>query len=340
MDQSAISQNDDGSDEEEDYIFGVDFSKFDVSEVRFDEGDEKLVNNDSNCVSKQQLSVSFHCAKLVQYQWTDRKHNIFDTNDRDIQKLFAWAEAQGANLAKITCCQDAFDGNGLCLKGGNIAAGSVVAVLPRSLRIGQNHACQKLGLKNSTPDLSALSLLLVDALMADDESEICHSKDNGLTLYAKCLPRHCHNAVFMTDDDLEYWGRLGQKYVTNIRKVQDQATSCMHYIQDCILPPDISRTVIIRNNHSLLLKWAIAMVQSRTHSFGSHKCRWLTPIFDFCNHSVDPNCRLEGDAQGNLILRATTSIQQGEEITIDYQVSDDAKLVATYGFSLLHRGPT
>ena len=62
----------------------------------------------------------------------------------------------------------------------------------------------------------------------------------------------------------------------------------------------------------------------------------LTPVFDFANHCPTPTCKLEGDAEGRLVLRAVRNIAIGEEVTIDYQVSDDAKLVATYGFSLIH----
>jgi SET domain len=156
------------------------------------------------------------------------------------------------------------------------------------------------------------------------------------------LPRRCHNAVFMMREEQEYWGQYGKDYSTNICKVQDQAKCCWQYIQDCILSPDdVSECLTGQNtnNNDSLIWWAISMVQSRTHSFGSHKCRWMTPIFDFCNHSTDPYCRLEGDSQGNLILRAVKAIAPGEEITIDYQVADDAKLVATYGFSSIHPGP-
>lgn len=342
-------QNDD-----EDFVLGVDFSKLEVSEVMFDDDvddhtKEKLENNEDDQNNGAALWQA-HCAKLVRYQWEDvecEDDSSLQSNatTSNMDRLFQWAQDKGANLENVECCQDAFGGNGLYYKQEkSISAGSMVATLPRSLRIGQNHACGRLGLPKSTPDLSALSLLLVDALMDDGEEPENHRllaiTDDNFSLYAKCLPRRCHNALSMSPDEQNYWGRHGKEYLTDIGKVQDQAQSCWQYIQDCLLPPHgVSSINAKQHSSELLLPWAISMVQSRTHSFGSHKSRWLTPILDLCNHSTAPNCRLEGDSQGNLLLRAIQNIHQGDEITIDYQVLDDAKLVATYGFSLIHPLP-
>ena len=82
------------------------------------------------------------------------------------------------------------------------------------------------------------------------------------------------------------------------------------------------------------------MVKSRSHGFGSHGGFWLTPVFDLLNHSVNPNAKLVATAEGQLVLQAIESISANEEITIDYQVYDDAKLLAIYGFSLAHPGDT
>lgn len=342
------SQRDDGDHdnllEDDNFVFGVDFSQVDAFRESFDDGDNDNddetettdENNDSGThssalASATDPSAAQRFAQLVQYRSKDR---ITSTHDSDIQQLFAWAEAHGAKLQNLECHPDAFGGNGLYMKLDGIATGSMVASLPRSLRIGQNQACRQLGLPQRTPDLSALSLLLVDALTRED----------ALSTYARCLPQDCHNATFMTQEDHTYWKGYGDDYLTNIRRVKDQAQCCFQYIQQCILGNNCDNTIMFNdtihddnnNRHDYLITWAIAMVQSRTHSFGSHKYRWMTPIFDFCNHSVTPNCKLEGDAQGNLILQATKWIQKGEEITIDYQVPDDAKLVATYGFSLIH----
>lgn len=62
----------------------------------------------------------------------------------------------------------------------------------------------------------------------------------------------------------------------------------------------------------------------------------MTPIFDLANYSPTSNSKLEGDAQGRLVLRAVKAIDANEELTIDYQVPEDSQLRATYGFSLLY----
>jgi hypothetical protein len=63
-------------------------------------------------------------------------------------------------------------------------------------------------------------------------------------------------------------------------------------------------------------------------------------ILDFYNHSSPPNCQLEEDSLGSLILRAVLPIKTGNKITIDYHVGDNAILVATHGFSFLHPVPS
>jgi hypothetical protein len=356
----STSWYDDFTDDENDFVFGLDFSKLDVSQVEFDETisngntDRNAGTNDvhddtfailKRTTEQQQQQQLF--IQLFQLKWTNiyQLNPVFDIkNDgtscnNNVHELFQRAEGMGAKLGILKCCCDAFGGRGLSLNLESIAAGSVVAILPRSLRIGQNYACRRLGLPSKTPDLTALSLLLVSSWCVDRQT-LQSSKDNNidqvLAMYVKCLPRLCQNAVFMTQAEQDYWGQSAKVYLKNIRNVQDQAHCSLQYIQDCLLSADVNTDSFLCAPMESVILWAISMVQSRTHSFGSHKSRWLTPIFDFCNHSTDPNCRLEGDSHGNLILRANKTIQNDNEITIDYQVSDDAKLVATYGFSLLY----
>jgi len=85
------------------------------------------------------------------------------------------------------------------------------------------------------------------------------------------------------------------------------------------------------------INWAISMVKSRSHAFGSKHGYWLTPVFDLLNHCPTPNAVIEGDDQGQLVLKAINEIDSKEEITIDYQIDNDSLLVANYGFSLAHK---
>jgi hypothetical protein len=317
MTEDASTEN---TSDDEELVFGVDFSKINVSAVDF------LDDNgiDTTGLSRSPFDAKDrHLLDLLSKPLGDIAPDGNDScNENGISELFQWATGLGANLDQIECRNDKFGGRGLYVKSECIFAGDFVATLPRSLRIGQKFACQKLGLPKGTADLSALSLMIVDA---SDRNEI----------FARCLPRHCCNAVFMTEKEHVYWARCGDEYTKAIVKIKEQAKSCVQYIQDCILGADPSSSTISEDS---AIWWAIAMAQSRTHGFGSNKSRWMTPIFDFCNHSTNPSCRLEGDAEGNLTLKANRTVQKGEEVTIDYQVPDDAKLVATYGFSLKYPG--
>ena len=318
MPQHSITDDDDSSEE---FVFGVDFSKLDVSSIEF--GDDNDVTETD--LQLHAAAARERCSELMVKRWNDVATNTKGCcEDSDVSELFRWAVAKGANLNRIECRKEEFGGRGLYVKDEATTIGDVVATLPRSLRIGQNHACQKLGLPKGTADLSALALMVVDALDKDE-------------VFARCLPRQCSNAVFMTLEQEAYWAHLGAEYAMAIGRIRDQATSCVNYIQDCVtIGSDQLGNAISKD---CIIWWAIAMVQSRTHGFGSSKNRWMTPVFDFCNHSPRPNCRLEGDSEGNLVLKAVLKIAKGEEITIDYQVPDDAKLVATYGFSLKHPWP-
>ena len=362
-------------------IFGIDFSKLDVSAI-VEEEDE---HNDGSIDGRYALQMlndvvptfdfTTRIDKLLQISKCDdfvlRLRSPL-AEDMDHERLFATASKLGAQLDGIQCQKDSYGGRFLVATRDSIESSSaamtsndVIAVLPRSLRIGQHMACQRLGLPTSTPDLSALSLFLLDLMFqvycndTKNEHSDCDIGDAFYYLYAKCLPRQSINAINMSKDDVQYWSNFGQEYETALRSAQSQGESCSQYIHDCLsststLSADKDDNALdgssslsqspplpdnALNTRDSALYWAISMVQSRTHGFATKRSRWLTPIFDFCNHSRTPNCVLEGDAYGRLVLKSTRSIKAGEEITIDYMVDDDAKLVATYGFSMLHHPP-
>jgi hypothetical protein len=303
-------------DSDDDFIFGVDLSKLDVSEIT-EEIDASSSCND-NATSDDAPKQSIRIDKII---LTTSLPTLEPAVDMNYDDLFEWATAEGARLEGLTCKGDTYGGTGL-VSTTSFREGDVVAILPRALRIGQTAACQRLGLPSITPDLSALSLFLLDLLISDNE-------DDNFYHYAACLPRRGSNALFMSDNEIQYYGTFGENYAKAIKAVCDQEISCYEYIRDVLASIDFEHNISG-------LKWAISMVQSRAHGFGTNCSRWLTPVFDIANHSPSPNCKLEGDAQGQLLLRAIRCISIGEEVTIDYQVSEDAKLVATYGFSLKH----
>lgn len=232
-------------------------------------------------------------------------------------ELFEWATSEGASLGGLTCQKDSFGGRGLFATR-DFLENETIAILPRSLRWGLTHACRILDwLPTSTPDLTALSLLVLK-LCQDDH------------VYARCLPRReqFSNAMLFSLEDEELWSRRGDEYAVAIRRVQAIRDGCMGYIQGVLLNDN-------NTGFNLTLPWAIAMVKSRSHAFGSRGGYWLTPVLDLLNHSLSPSATLKGGTDGQLLLKARQTIQEGSEITIDYQVEDDAMLVATYGFSLL-----
>jgi len=362
---------------DEEFVYGVDFSNLDTSLII----EEDLVPSDNDtsqvCDSNGNNNdddYRFRIGRMLEIAEGRKYTSIVAgdaVEDSDYEKVFEWAKSRGAILDGIRCREDAYGGRGLFADASSFLGGDVVAVLPRALRIGQETACRQLRLPSTTPDLSALSLLVLDMVLSTSslawKSEDDVDGNENFDVYAAILPKYGYNALFMKDEEIKEWSNHGNQYEIDIRLVRKQADSCIRYIQDylsmdpkrlevgsyvsneCCINEDISSN---KNNGSskddiLLplqtmkaqlptLRWAIQIVQSRTHGFGTGRSRWMTPIFDFANHSPNPNCKLEGDDSGGLIMRAVRPIKADEEITIDYQVPDDAKLVATYGFSILH----
>ncbi|CAJ1909863.1 unnamed protein product [Cylindrotheca closterium] len=309
-------------DSDDDFIFGVDLSNLDVSEI-VDEGISSFIHEEESSQSYQKPDYSSRITNLLS---TTTRFPVLETPVTQLQfdNLFSWATSIGAELDGIACVEDIYGGRGLAARQ-KFVVGDMLAILPRELRIGQTVACKHLGIPSDTPDLSALSMFLLD-LASSEESE------EKFLHYARCLPKFGSNGLFQSDEDDDHYDAFGEEYTEAIKAIRSQAKSCKDYIYEVL----IGESPLEDQAPTIPLLWAISMVQTRTHGFGSNRGRWLTPIFDFANHSPNPNSKLEGDSDGRLVLRALKAIDANEDITIDYQVPDDSKLRATYGFSLLH----
>ena len=318
-------------------MFGLDFSSVEVSNIKDEETNRKTLAQSPNTPKYDPSVVD----RLLLYQ-----DNLPSATKSDFEALFLWATKQGAQLDGICCKQDRFGGRGL-YSNQSVSAGGLLAILPRSLRIGQTEACHELGLPHDTPDLSALTMLV-----------LWYCKQNHP--YARCLPRGTEfsNGLLLSLEEEKSWTTLPD-YISAIRRVKSTGEGCRDYIFNCLSssPPEV--------DNLKTLYWAVSMVKSRSHAFGSKRGYWLTPVFDLVNHTPEPNAALEGDDQGRLVrackrffwsskhfkisathdfasmrslqvLKALKQIEEGDEVTIDYQVDDDSMLVANYGFSLKH----
>lgn len=300
----------------EEILFGLNFAAIGGGSCNFEDV------SDSGHTSIVPAADSLLCSVVRGLCGYHEGENSIAVTEADFTKLFEWASHQGAALEGMECRTDSYGGRGLFATQ-KFQMDGVIAMLPRSLRWGQSHACQLLALPKSTPDLTALTLLILHL-----------RRENHV--YARCLPRQEHftNAMLMSKDAEASWGRIGQSYVHAIRRVRSIAEGCQGYIRRVILEEDDDGA--LGAPFSPILLWAIAIVKSRTHAFGSKRGYWLTPVLDLVNHSQKPNAALIGGDQGQLLLQALRPIADGEEITIDYQVDDDSMLVANYGFSLIH----
>ena len=211
--------------------------------------------------------------------------------------MFEWATGLGAKLEKVEWGADEHGGSGLFVREDNvIRSGDVVLSLPRVLRVGKDRVVDGTGgiarvraLTHDVPSLSALALLLLSLLPlnslpngnadCDDGAE-----ESGWRLYARLLPSLAQvgNAVAMGNSEVAAWTlAYGQDYGDAIASEQRRARCCVEYIKD-----------VLGGGHGgddAALRWAIAMVVSRSHAFGSSTERWLTPVLDLANH------RPEGD---------------------------------------------
>lgn len=242
------------------------------------------------------------------------------TRDKDFDHLFDWAINQGTLINGICCQTDSHGGRGI-FSTRDLVQGEIIVVLPRALRWGQSHACKTMSLlPKSTPDLTALTLLLL---------YLCQEEH----IYTRCLPHGIpSNALLFSDQDVAFWDQVDGSYSEAIRRNRSLGEGCQGYIRHMLMHEKSPST----SAFSSTFVWAVAMVKSRSHAFGSSSGYWITPILDLLNHSPHPNANFSVGNEGQLLLQLSTSIPKGTEITMDYQAADDATLLASYGFSLVH----
>ena len=262
------------SQEGEELMFGLDFASLKVSDVKDEDTFEGFVSKTGR--------ESEYDPSLVECLLT-LQHDLPPATEADFFELFAWATEHGARLDKIFCQKDTHGGRGLYSLG-PMNKGDIIAVLPRPLRIGQMEACRVLKLPWDTPDLTALSLLV-----------LWYYREGHV--YSKSLPRlaEFQNAILLTPEEELSWSAYTE-YMDAIRNFRSRAEGCRKYIETCLA----SEGAPMRTK---TINWAISMVKSRSHAFGSKHGYWLTPVFDLLNHCPTPNAVIEGDDQGQLVCK-------------------------------------
>ncbi len=284
-------------------------------------------------------------ASLLMLRMSSTELEILPRQDSDFDSIFETYKAEGAFLDHMVCARDAHGGRGLFATC-DIAAGEVVAILPRHLRIGQQQACSRLALPANTPDMTALSLFILTYLteLSTESKKKSSStvliptglvENSNWSAYAKTLPRilEFKNAAVMSTTELsEAISTHGADYASAALSIRRIAGCCSDYITSQLSKSAEGETEPLHEDSAL--RWAIGMVLSRSHAFGS-KNRWLTPIFDLANHRPEAlgGGSLVPDDQGRLLFKAgNRAIACGEEITFDYQCRNDALKAAIYGF--------
>lgn len=334
----------------EELLFGLDFAALKASGIEVaDEGpDEPAVVKLDSSGSLEGIDQAnhhrIHRHQILKELCFSFEDSLPKATPEDFEELFRWATSEGAFLEGIACRRDAFGGRGLFATA-PAAPTTPLAVLPRHLRWGQSFAARGSHHKHSstlegiippnTPDLTALTLLVL---------RLCQQGH----IYARCLPRDNEflNAMMLSVETIRAWeNALDQwdkavgppltvdltQYLQSIRKVRSLAEGCRSYVKDVL----VGETNMEEEDFTPTFHWAMAMVKSRSHAFGSKRGYWLTPVLDLANHSpTNPNAVLVAGAEGELLLQATAPIARDEEILIDYQVYEDHMLLATYGFSL------
>jgi hypothetical protein len=76
----------------------------------------------------------------------------------------------------------------------------------------------------------------------------------------------------------------------------------------------------------------MGVASSRAFKVGKSKQPCMLPLIDLCNHSFEPNCRMETSANGTLRLIADGDIPADEAITITYGALSNTSLLQDYGF--------
>ena len=91
------SGSEDSEGDEEEFIFGIDFSNLNVSGVIFDDDDKSIETLQSNELRKSSgTSLSRTIYKLLQS--TNNKNNTEDKCHDPTEGLFQWASNNGASL--------------------------------------------------------------------------------------------------------------------------------------------------------------------------------------------------------------------------------------------------
>lgn len=220
----------------------------------------------------------------------------------------------------ISCQTDSYGGRGIFATR-DLFPGEIIAILPRKLRWGQSHACKMMPLlPKSTPDLTALTLLVLHMCQQDH-------------IYTRCLPHGIPcNALLFSDVETAFWDQMDSTYSEAMRRNRSLGEGCQGYIRHNLIQEELP----FPHTFSSTFSWAVAMVKSRSHAFGSSSGYWITPILDLLNHSPHPSATFSVGNEGQLLLQASIRIPKGTEVTMDYQVENDATLLASYGFSLVH----
>lgn len=81
------------------------------------------------------------------------------------------------------------------------------------------------------------------------------------------------------------------------------------------------------------LGWALAAVTSRAFRVrGPEYPAAMLPLIDMCNHSFEPNAKIQGTSSGTLAMVTTREVAAGEPILISYGALPNDFLLLDYGF--------
>lgn len=81
-----------------------------------------------------------------------------------------------------------------------------------------------------------------------------------------------------------------------------------------------------------LTGWGMGCAGSRAFKVGPHSQPSMLPMIDLCNHSFNPNCKLEGALDGSAHLVATKDIPKDNAMEINYGNLPNSVLLLDYGF--------
>lgn len=76
----------------------------------------------------------------------------------------------------------------------------------------------------------------------------------------------------------------------------------------------------------------MGVASSRAFKLGKTRQPTMLPLIDLCNHSFEPNCRLETSADGTVRLIADQDIPAAQAMLINYGALSNTSLLHDYGF--------